>query len=612
MFRKSFLFGKDAGTADAICVRARDLYRRDKGYGFVTEENRREQELLQFPELNAGFETVYWYQDEQLTRVEEEEGACFLDSDGEIRRLQQASRTIWQGEHRRIPLSFKVDVPAQGNYKVTVMIPAGKPMENVLIFTGRRRLAFRGDVPGTAAQPQEGQLSCCNGVFSYSMVVNVCDIVPRGQTDVYTDTTLDITLVADRPAISGLCVEEISCPTVYIAGDSTVTDQSAEYPYAPGTSYSGWGQMITAYFGEGIAVSNHAHSGLTTDSFRKEGHYDVVSRYGRPGDYVFYQFGHNDQKLEELKAREGYRDNLLRYISECREKGMYPVIVTPLARNTWKGNDGTYNDLLEEYAASCKEVGEQAGTPVLDLHGRSMEFVMEKGLEGSKPYFFPGDYTHSNDYGAYFMAGLVAREIVAVCGSHPDPAYRFLASCVTEGFGIWEPAERITPMEKPAQYEDRVNPAGGAKLLSEVTDLDGVADRASVLDMIIKTARFFPTNVYNDMYTDVVGHEWYAGAVECAYQNGLIDPGMVEQHCFYPEKPVTLEEFLVFAVNGYKSRKKLPEETACVYDSVCEEYARSYVRAACALGLIAGDGSEEPKRIITRGEAVALCRKMGI
>lgn len=599
MFYRGFLFGEDSDTANVVGVNASDIYRPGKGYGFVTEQNRREQELLKIPELNSGFDTVYWYQNEELTHLQDEEQGCFVDSDGELALLEEKTGEVQEGEHSRIPLCFKVDVPRQGNYQVTVTIRTEEPMKDVLIFTGRRRLGFRGDIPG-------------NTVFTHTMTVNVCDIVPRGQTRVYSDTSLDITVVADRPRISGMSVAEAVCPTIYIAGDSTVTDQSAAYPYTPGTSYSGWGQMLSAYLKETVAVSNHAHSGLTTDSFRKEGHYAVIEQYSRPGDFFFYQFGHNDQKLDELKARGGYRTNLLRYISECRDKGAYPVIVTPIARNTWKGNDGAYNDLLAEYAESCKEIGRQEDVPVLDLHQRSMDFVVENGLEASKAFFFPGDYTHSNDYGAYLMAGFVAQEIVRVCGNYPDPAYRFLAGCVTEGFGPWTPAERIVLPVKPKLYENVANPAEGAELLSEIEDLDAPADRASVLDMVIKTARFFPTNVYNDMFTDVVGHEWYAGTVECAYQNGMIDEGMVENRCLQPEKAVTLEEFLVFAVNGCKSRKTLPEESACAYDGKCQDYTRPYVRAASHMGLIAPDGSADLKHVLTRGEAVELCRKLKI
>lgn len=598
MFQGKFLFGTVTDSSGNICVSADDLYGAGKGYGFVTEQNRREQEQLRIPELNSGFDTVYWYQDENLTKLQEDAEGVFLDSDEMIAALGEKAGEPEHGEHRRIPLSFKIDVPRQGNYKVTVTICSREPLKDVLIYTGRRRLGFRGDIPA--------------GTFTQTMTVNVCDIVPRGHTTLFVDKTLDITVLADKPRISSISVEETVCPTVYIAGDSTVTDQSADYPYAPGTSYSGWGQMISAYFRDGVAVSNHAHSGLTTESFREEGHYAVIEQYGRPGDFLFYQFGHNDQKLDNLKARGGYSANLTRYIMECREKGAHPVLVTPIARNTWKGNDGSYNDLLSEYAEVCKEIGAAIEVPVLDLHGLSMEFVIGHGLEGSKPYYFPNDYTHSNDYGAYYMAGLVAREITRVCADFPDPCYHFLAECVTEGFGEWKPAEEIVLPVKPAVYESVVNPMEGFRLLSEVENLSEKADRVSVLDMIIKTARFFPTNVYNDMYTDVVGHEWYAGTVECAYQNGIIDENLVDGQKFYPLQEVTLEEFLVFAMNGYKSRKTLPEEKECTYDYGCREFAKPYVRAASALGLLPDDGSADLGKVITRGEAVEFCRKMNI
>lgn len=610
MFHKNFLFGETVcgavaglsewvdAEAEVIHISASDLYHPDKGYGFVVEQNRREQEQLKIPELNSAFDTVYWYQDENLTELQEDAEGVFLDSDAVIKALVKKTGEPEEGEHRYIPLCFKADVPCQGNYRVTVTIRSKEPMKDVLIFTGRRRLSYRGDIPA--------------GAFSHTMAVNVCDIIPRGQTEVSADKTLDITVVADRPRISEISVEEITCPAVYIAGDSTVTDQSADYPYAPGTSYSGWGQMISAYFNDRVAVSNHAHSGLTTESFRKEGHYDILDRYRKPGDFVLFQFAHNDQKLDHLKAKEGYHDNLIGYISECRDKGAYPVLVTPIARNTWKGNDGSYNDLLAEYAEVCKEIGAKEKVPVLDLHRLSMDFVLQHGLEGSKPYFFPNDYTHSNDYGAYRMAGFVAGEILRICAGHEESAYRFLAECVTEGFGDWEPTEKIVPPVKPKIYDDIINPMEGDKLLSEVEDLSDNAVRAAVLDMIIKTARFFPTNVYNDMFADVVGHEWYAGAVECAYQNGIIDDHLVEEGKFYPQREVTLEEFLVFGMNGYKSRKAFPEERECAYDSSCSEFAKPFVRAASAIGLIPADGSADLKKVITRGEAVTLCRKMNI
>lgn len=80
MFRRNFLFGKDGGTANLIDVGSEDLYQPGKGYGFVTEKNRREQKLLQIRELNSSFDTMYWYQNEQLSFLKEDENGCYLDS----------------------------------------------------------------------------------------------------------------------------------------------------------------------------------------------------------------------------------------------------------------------------------------------------------------------------------------------------------------------------------------------------------------------------------------------------------------------------------------------------------------------------------------------------
>ena len=78
-------------------------------------------------------------------------------------------------------------------------------------------------------------------------------------------------------------------PTIYLCGNSTVVDQANE-PWAS------WGQMITRFFGPGIAVSNHAESGLTARSFIGSNRLDKILSTLKKGDYVFVEFGHNDEK----------------------------------------------------------------------------------------------------------------------------------------------------------------------------------------------------------------------------------------------------------------------------------------------------------------------------
>lgn len=136
--------------------------------------------------------------------------------------------------------------------------------------------------------------------------------------------------------------------------------------------------------------------------------------------------------------------------------------------------DQTYLDLLEEFADVCLELGAQYGIPVLDLHAHSKKYVLEKGLQDAKPIFFPGDYTHTNDFGAYKMAGYVAQEIREKCKGHSERAYAYLAECVTDGFGAWEPVGQINVPKKPEIYKDIPDPAGDQVLLSEAEQLERV------------------------------------------------------------------------------------------------------------------------------------------
>lgn len=574
------------------------LYDKERGNGFVTEENRQQEELLQLAELNTGFDVPYWYRGEHVTEILSDEQGCYVDS-------KAITQRIGADQNRLIPLCYKADVPSTGNYAVEVEL-YGKG--DILVFAGARRLVYKESVPEMK-------------VINVSFVLNVCEIIPRGKTCLYENTSVNIAVLGQQVKLSRVFIKQVNCPTVYIAGDSTVTDQSAEYPYSPGTSYAGWGQMIGYYLPKSIAVSNHSHSGLTVESFRSEGHYAVIQAHMKPGDYLLIQFGHNDQKLMHLKAKEGYRDGLVAYIEETVSRGAYPIIVTPLARNSWKADDGTYNDLLADYAKECIAIGKQFHIPVIDLHARSMDFVIKKGLEGAKPFFFPKDFTHTNDYGAYKMAGFVVEDYLEKAKSGWADAYTKIAgemakyamakcAMIHTIVPAWEPENSEELPEIPEQYKNVPNPEQGMALFDDLERPDEVLTRVEALELVIKAARFFPTNVFNDIYDDIVGHEWYAGTVQCAYQNGIILPQMVTEKRFEPDKAVTLEEFLVFIMSGYKSRKELPNDKPCVFDNKCTSYCMPFVRAACALGVISeGDVLKET---ITRKHAAEICKTLNI
>ena len=572
----------------------------EQGWGFVTEKNRREQELLRLPELNSGFEPVWWYQEEDITQLEMKEEGC-LTADCSGKEYNSAGR--------RIPLLFKADVKKEGNYRIKVSLTGCAEMETeVFLFLGRRHLAWKGTL-------QYGQRQMVEGI------VNVSAIVPRGKTEMYPDTTVDIALIGKGAALSGVQIEAVECPVIYIGGDSTVTDQSADYPYAPGASYSGWGQMLSAYLDSRIAVSNHAHSGLTTESFREEGHYAILYDRLKAGDYVLLQFAHNDQKLDHLKAEEGYRENLDRYISEIRKKGAYPILVTPIARNTWKGLDGSYNDLLAEYAEAVKRLGAQRKVPVVDLHAASRAFVLIKGLEAAKQWFYPNDFTHSNDYGAYQAAGWVAQGLAGFAGKtgldgepevadeESSAAYTGLADFVRRGgFGCWVPGNDCRVPEIPDEMKGKSAPAAEV-LFENLERPDEPLKRAEALPMMIQALKFFPTNVYNDMFDDVIGHEWYAGAVECAWQNGLIPPEMTEGGKFLPEAEITMAEFLAMLMNGFRGRMRTQEKDISTQEQA-PDFARKAVRESAALGLI--DENTALNGPVKRKDAALMIRRLAL
>jgi lysophospholipase L1-like esterase len=374
----------DNQTKDSIVVKPSNYYEPGLGYGFFTEKSAKSSHSLSLPELNTGFVPAPEFQQE--IQIKQDDMGCYVDS---------------QSLLAQIPLSFKGDVSNQGNFLLTITLYSEEE-EEVLLFVGRRQLVFRGNL-----KPKEE--------WSGSFPVSVCDFIPRGETDRFSHQEVEVTVISKSVHMKKLKVETRLGKTIYLAGDSTVTDQSAEYPYTPSLSYGGWGQMLPAFLDGVYGVSNHSHSGLTTESFRTEGHYNILMEQIKSGDICLFQFGHNDQKLDHLKAPEGYRVNLIQYIKEVREKGAIAVLVTPLARNSWAEDGSVYHDLLKEYAEEVVSLGRAMSVPVVDLHGKSMELIKEYGLEGSKQWFYPLDYTHTNDYGAWKMAGYVFKELVDLC-----------------------------------------------------------------------------------------------------------------------------------------------------------------------------------------------------
>ncbi|MFV0338395.1 MAG: rhamnogalacturonan acetylesterase, partial [Chthoniobacterales bacterium] len=205
--------------------------------------------------------------------------------------------------------------------------------------------------------------------------------------------------------------------TLFIASDSTATEQNNE-------PWTGWGQMLSGFFDSNVAISNHAQSGLALFSFYSQRRLVKILSMLKPGDYVFIQFGHNDQKDKSENAGPftTYTANLKKFIGEIREKGGQPVLVSPMERRRWSG--GKPRPTLADYAEAVRKVGEEEKVPVIDLNAMSLTLYEAFGESNSAKLFvhypahtFPGqekklkDNTHHNAFGAYELAKCMAEGI---------------------------------------------------------------------------------------------------------------------------------------------------------------------------------------------------------
>jgi lysophospholipase L1-like esterase len=196
---------------------------------------------------------------------------------------------------------------------------------------------------------------------------------------------------------------------IALIGDSTV----ASYPKPPADrpDLTGWGQVLGEFFTDQVEVINHARSGRSSKSFIREGHWQKTLTL-QP-DYVFIQFGHNDQpgKAERTTDPYGdYRDYLRQYISEAREHGIQPILVTPMTRRSFR--NGKVHTTLGPWTAATLAVGKEQDVPVIDLHKASVRLLNEIGDKGSAD-FSPSasDRTHFSRKGALAMARLVVLQL---------------------------------------------------------------------------------------------------------------------------------------------------------------------------------------------------------
>ncbi len=328
----------------------------------------------------------------------------------------------YEPERRGHEFLFSAAVP-EGNYKVTVRVGG-----RVTVKAESRRLMLR-------------QIVTRRGEYvTASFIVNVrtpalapppdnapggsAVRLPPGEAGTYAwDDKLTLEFLGD-PRVASIDIAPVDVPTVYLTGDSTVTDQRAE----PAAS---WGQMLPALFGPDVAVANHARSGETLKSFVTGLRLDKALSRMKPGDWLFIQFGHNDQKKQwpqtYVDPAIAYPAWLRAYVAEARRRGATPVLVTSPERRNFE--NGRIRPTLADYAEAMRKVAREDGVALIDLQPGTIALYEALGPERSPALFNDGgaDKTHHNNAGAWLLARIVAAGIaerVPALAAHLKPEAR--------------------------------------------------------------------------------------------------------------------------------------------------------------------------------------------
>jgi lysophospholipase L1-like esterase len=185
--------------------------------------------------------------------------------------------------------------------------------------------------------------------------------------------------------------------TLHLIGDSTMADK----PDPEHNPERGWGQALPEFVGAGAVVKNYAVNGRSTKSFIDQGRWDTVRDALRPGDFVFIQFGHNDEKREDstryTAPRGAYQANLERFVREARAKGAVPVLFTSIVRRSFDAN-GKIKDTHGDYPVVTREVAAAQHVPLIDLEAITRAILEREGAEPSKRLFV---YTREGEFPAF-------------------------------------------------------------------------------------------------------------------------------------------------------------------------------------------------------------------
>lgn len=311
------------------------------------------------------------------------------------------------------PFYFSVKVP-DGNYRVTLVVGCKRRAADTWVRAENRRLMLQ------SVKTKKGELRTVSFVVNkrntnISGSSQRVKIKPGEVGSLTWDDKLTLEFCGPAPAVQSVSIEpDTTAVTLFLCGNSTVVDQGKE-PWAS------WGQMFPRWFTDKVCVANYGESGLTATSFLAQLRLDKILSEMKPGDYVFCEFGHNDEK-EKGPGRGAwyhYSVALKTFVDRVREKGGNIIFCTPTVRRFFE-KDGAIRNTHGDFPAAMKAVAEREQVPVIDLNAMTKTIFETMGEEGSKHLLvhykmgsFPwqdrefADNTHYNPFGAYEVSKLI-------------------------------------------------------------------------------------------------------------------------------------------------------------------------------------------------------------
>ena len=319
------------------------------------------------------------------------------------------------------PFRFSVRLP-EGNYKVTVTLGDTEGTSRTTVKAETRRLMVesletaRGQVRTVSfnVNIRTPQLSAGNAIKLNSREQDY----GTGRIKTLTwDDKLTLQFHDSAPAVCAVEIEPAAedVVTVFIIGDSTVTDQ-------PGGGT--WGQYLPRWFDGRVVVSNHAESGMTIKGFRFGRRWDKIMESCKPGDYLLIQLGTNDEKSrghDPMWADDDHAGDWVRTHSdpekdyvwglatmalEAKRHGMIPVIVSPMTKIDRR--TATATELMTPYGMNARRGAELGECAYIDLWGMSRQIVSALGQDALAVY---SDGTHTDNYGAYLFSLAIVQGI---------------------------------------------------------------------------------------------------------------------------------------------------------------------------------------------------------